>query len=143
MQARLWCRAPCHAAILLALAISGCSYRLGNLFGKEAETGPVSAPHPATPGLPAEQDLTYVRAAAADLLNRGESDTSQSWESPHNRARGTVTLLAPSRTEQTVLCRDFLASYVRDGSETWLQGEACRSPGGPWEVHSLGPWKRS
>ena len=34
-------------------------------------------------------------------------------------------------------CRDFLASYVRGRREAWLQGEACRTQQGGWEVKSL------
>jgi hypothetical protein len=35
--------------------------------------------------------------------------------------------------------RDFLASYVKNGSESWLQGEACRAERGKWEVRNLRP----
>jgi surface antigen len=38
-----------------------------------------------------------------------------------------------------VTCRDFLASYVKNGSESWLQGEACRAERGKWEVRNLRP----
>jgi surface antigen len=115
---------------------------LGSLFGKDGDTDVTGAVRAADPGSPSDQDLGRVKAAAMDLLNRGQSGMSQPWESPHSGARGTVTLLAPSQTDQPAACRHFLASYVRDGSETWLHGEACRSPGGPWQVHSIGPWKR-
>ena len=47
-------------------------------------------------------------------------------------------------TQEGRTCRDFLASYVRDGTEAWLQGEACRAREGRWEVRSARiAWKRS
>ena len=40
-------------------------------------------------------------------------------------------------------CRDFLASYVKDRAETWLQGAACKGGQGRWEIQMLRPWRRS
>ncbi|MFL5085434.1 MAG: RT0821/Lpp0805 family surface protein, partial [Xanthobacteraceae bacterium] len=40
-------------------------------------------------------------------------------------------------------CRDFLASYVRGETESWLQGEACRIHQGKWEVKNLRPLSRT
>ena len=64
------------------------------------------------------------------------------WENPKTGARGTITPLAAAATQAGVTCRDFLASYVRNGSESWLQGEACRARG-KWEVRNLRPWKNT
>jgi hypothetical protein len=33
-------------------------------------------------------------------------------------------------------------SYVHDKAEAWMQGEACRTSAGHWEVRSLKPWRR-
>jgi surface antigen len=41
------------------------------------------------------------------------------------------------------VCRDFLASYVADGAESWFQGEACREAKGKWEVRRMKAWRRS
>ena len=54
-----------------------------------------------------------------------------------------MTPIATAYSQDGVTCRDFLASYVRSGAETWMQGEACRSHKGKWEVKSLRPWTRS
>ena len=54
-----------------------------------------------------------------------------------------MTPLATAYTQDGFVCRDFLASYVRQGSEAWLQGEACRLHQGKWEVRKLRPWKKS
>ena len=39
-------------------------------------------------------------------------------------------------------CRDFLASYVNGRTESWLQGAACQTGHGRWEIHTLKPWRR-
>ena len=58
-------------------------------------------------------------------------------------ARGTITTIASAYNQDGVTCRDFLASFVRDGNESWMQGEACRIPQGKWEVRNLKPWNRT
>jgi hypothetical protein len=142
------------AALVLAVLAGGCSFRLNSLTASEPErvdqtgsVGSVSAqPPPAAAKRvlpPSEIDLAYARAAASEALARGGKDTSIPWENPHTGARGNVTPLASSYTQGGFTCRDFLASYVRDGSEAWLQGEACRMRRGQWEVRTLKPWKQT
>lgn len=145
-------RAAAVAAVLaLSLASAGCSfsYQLGSLFGKDDDKTEVAATGtiPLTPsvtrstaGLPPEADLKFARAAAAEIMSK---DSSAPWENPHSGARGTVTPLAAAYDQDGRTCRDFLASYVRRGTEAWLQGEACRADAGKWEVRSMRPWKRS
>lgn len=139
---------------MLGLASSGCSlsYKLDSFLGrtgddKSGPTGSVrSAPAAATPGDPAAaraDDLAYAKAAAAEVLTRTEPNASQPWENPGTGARGTVTPIASSYTQDGFTCRDFLASYVHDGAESWLQGDACRIHQGKWTVRSLRPLKRS
>jgi surface antigen len=149
-MARLW---RCCAFVLPACALvsGGCStsYQLGSMTGKdEAKTAQASANAPETTGsvgaaLPPESDLVFARAAASEVLGRGAKDASTAWENPQSGARGTVTPIANAYTQDGRQCRDFLASYVRDGSEAWLQGEACRGGRGKWEVRKLTPWKRT
>lgn len=92
---------------------------------------------------PTEGDLAFARNAASDVLTSGARDSSQPWENPTTGARGSVTPLASSYTAEGRTCRDFLASYVNGSSETWLQGAACRSAHGRWDVHTLKPWRKS
>ncbi len=149
-KARLWrLRAQAIAlALALGAATSGCSlsYKLDSFLGKEPEqTGsirPVSAPASAE-AAPAEMDLAYAKAAVAELLGRPEKNGSQPWENPGSGARGTVTAAADAYTSDGFQCRDFLASYIRDGSESWLQGDACRIHQGKWMVRTLRPLKRT
>jgi surface antigen len=143
----------CRVVAALALIGGGCSMPIGSLTGKDDDkdiTGSIAATPVAasTTGqavaeTPGEADLLIARAAASEVLGRGGKDTSAPWENPKTGARGTVTPVASAYTQDGFTCRDFLASYVRAGSEAWLQGEACRMHHGRWEVRSLKPWKRS
>jgi len=132
---------------MLALCAGGCSfsYQLDHLFSKsEAEPGQrrAAATAPAAEP-PVEGDLAFARAAAREILTSGEKDSSLPWENPRTGARGTITPLASAYSQDGLTCRDFLASYVRNGNESWLQGEACRAARGRWEVRALRPWKKS
>jgi surface antigen len=91
---------------------------------------------------PTEADLAFARNAASDVLTRGAKDSSQPWENPKTGARGSVTPIAAAYNSDGRTCRDFLASYVNGRSESWLQGGACRSDRGQWEIHTLKPWKK-
>lgn len=141
-------------ALVLAVPAAGCSfsYQLGSLFGdddKADHTGSISpkvlakpAPAPPDVSMP-ESDLAFARAAAVDVVSRDGRTLSAPWENPQTGARGTVTPIAQAYASDGTTCRDFLASYVRQGSEAWLQGAACRGARGKWEVRNLRPWKRS
>jgi len=88
---------------------------------------------------PSETDLAYARAVAADALARGAKGNSVPWQNPQTGAGGNITPLASSSGAGE--CRDFLASYVRGSDRAWLQGSACRSKSGEWEVKDLKPLK--
>lgn len=136
------------AVLALGLASGGCSFQLGSMFGQSNDDAKVQRTGSVTPSataarasVRAESDVA-LRAAASELLARNEPNASLPWENPQTGARGTVTPISSAYTQAGVTCRDFLASYVRGGSEDWLQGEACRADG-RWEVRSLKPWTRS
>lgn len=92
--------------------------------------------------LPPEADLALTRAAVNEVFN-GSKTVSVPWENPATGARGTVTSIASAYTIDNTQCRDFLASYVAGGKESWLRGEACRETRGDWQVRALKPWIRS
>jgi surface antigen len=85
------------------------------------------------------EDLIAASDAAAAFLGRGKGGP---WENPQTGARGTITPIAAAYRDNGAECRDFLASYVHDKAEAWMQGEACRAAPGRWEVRSLKPWRR-
>jgi surface antigen len=104
-------------------------------------TASVGGTHAAAPA-PTDSDLAFARNAASDVLTKGDKDSSQPWENPETGARGSVTPLAQAYSSDGRTCRDFLASYVNGRSERWLQGAACRTDHGRWEIHTLKPWRR-
>ena len=139
-------------AMAAALCVAGCSYRLDSIFPKSntdvEPTGSVIRPahdqNATNSAAPiAEVDLAYARATAAEALARGGRDISIPWANPHTGAGGNITPLATAHNEGAATCRDFLASYVLGRAQAWLQGEACRTTHGKWEVKSLKPFKQS
>jgi 17 kDa outer membrane surface antigen len=156
---RLWheaVRAAAPTILVLALVSGGCSFQLGSMFEKHKgdTTGSVASRSMATPppkpdparlagAVPSDADLAFARDAVADALSQDGKSASTPWENPNTGARGTITPIAAAYTVDGLTCRDFLASYVRDKTESWLQGEACRIHQGRWEVRSMKPWRRS
>ena len=141
------------AAILSFMAVSGCSYQLASLVSTDQSgpqvTGTINpSANPSSATLTknssqAEFDLAYARAAAAEALSRGSRDASLPWQNPHSGARGNITPLPTSYSEAGMACRDFLASYMHGESQDWLEGAACRTASGAWEVRRLEPLKSS
>ena len=131
--------------ILIGLGASGCSLsRTDGAFAKADDnevTGSIGGAQPGGPP-PTDADLAFARNAASDVLTKGDKDSSQPWENPDTGARGSVTPLAQAYSSEGRTCRDFLASYVNGRSESWLQGAACQSEHGRWEIHTLKPWRR-
>jgi surface antigen len=130
--------------ILIGLSSGGCSLSRPDAYAKmgAADVTGSLAKQQGTPPAPTESDLAFARTAASDVLTKGDKDSSQPWENPETGARGSVTPLAEAYSSEGRTCRDFLASYVNGRSENWLQGAACQSSQGRWEIHSLKPWRR-
>ncbi len=132
--------------ILIGVGAAGCS--LSHTDGPFASmddkdvTGSLGSAQAGLPA-PTESDLAFARNAASDVLTRGDKDASQPWENPETGARGSVTPLAQAYSSEGRTCRDFLASYVKGDSESWLQGAACQTGHGQWEIHTLKPWRQS
>lgn len=133
------------ALVLIGIGAGGCSLsRTDSAFAKIGDdvTGSIG-PAQASLAAPTESDLAFARNAASDVLTRGDRDASQPWENPETGARGSVTPLAQAYSSEGRTCRDFLASYVNGRSESWLQGAACQTGHGQWEIHTLKPWRQS
>jgi surface antigen len=150
-QYRAWARAGLSAfgrtgilltLVLIGAGVGGCSVSRGDAFAK-MEEGEVTGALTHVDKAPTESDLAFARNAASDVLTRGGKDFSQPWENPETGARGSVTPIAAAYTAEGRTCRDFLASYVNGRSEAWMQGGACKSGHGRWEIHTLKPWKKS
>ena len=130
------------AVILIGIGAGGCSMGRpdGNLATGNDFTGSLG---PQGAAVPTDSVLAFTRNAASDVLTKGDKDASQPWENPETGARGSVTPLAQAYTSEGRTCRDFLASYVNGSTESWLQGAACQTGHGLWEIHTLKPWKQS
>jgi surface antigen len=133
--------------LLLALPAGGCSYQLGSMFGqdnvKSDATGSLRSNAKTAGTTLAESDLAYARAAATQALAIDGKTTSVPWENPQTGARGAITPLATAYTQDGFVCRDFLASFVRQDAVSWLQGEGCRVHEGKWEIRAMRPWKKT
>jgi len=132
--------------ILIGFGVGGCSVsRNESAYAKMDDkdlTGAIAAARAGVPA-PTESDLAFARDAASDVLTKGTKDSSQPWENPETGARGSVTPLAEAYSaEDGRTCRDFLASYVNGKTESWLQGAACQTGHGRWEIHTLKPWRQ-
>ena len=131
---------------LIGIEAGGCSFSRGDMgwakFGGDEVTGSV-LPAKAGQAVPTDTDLAFARNAASDVLTKGDKDASQPWENPETGARGSVTPLAQAYSSEGRTCRDFLASYVKGETESWLQGAACQTGRGQWEIHTLKPWRQS
>jgi surface antigen len=138
-------RLAAAGAVFAAFACAGCSFQLESMFSKtDADgdvTGAMTRPGAqSTTAEVSEADLAYARAAAAEAVARDKAN-SVPWQNPQTGVGGNITPLAVSYSEDGRSCRDFLASYVSGASQAWLQGSACRSAGGDWQVKSLKPLK--
>jgi surface antigen len=134
------------ALVLIGVGTGGCSVsRTDSSFTKMGDdvTASIGPAAYAKEAVPTETDLAFARNAASDVLTRGEKDASQPWQNPETGARGSVTPLAQAYSSEGRICRDFLASYVNGNSESWLQGAACQTGHGQWEIHTLKPWRQS
>ncbi len=133
------------ALFIIGVGAGGCSVsRTDGAFARMDSndvTGSIGGATTSGPK-PTESDLAFARNAASDVLTKGDKDASQPWENPETGAHGSVTPLAQAYSSEGRNCRDFLASYVNGPSESWLQGAACQSGGGRWEIHTLKPWRQ-
>jgi len=123
--------------MLLALAVSGCSYQLASLVSSDdsepQSTGTIKQPPAASSGAPSkassqtELDLAYARSAASEALSRGGKGGSVPWENPHSGAGGNITPLATSYSDAGIACRDFLASYILPHRQRHVGGKTAKA----------------
>jgi surface antigen len=123
----------------LGLPAAGTGANVAAVVGANVSNDSVDLISALSTGAFTDDDLIVAGMATTALLARG---TGGPWENPQTGARGTITPTAAAYRNNGVECRDFLASYVHDRAEAWMQGEACRNRAGRWEVRSLKPWRR-
>jgi surface antigen len=149
------------AAGLIAMLLGGCSMQLSSLLpGGVSDTGPTvirstPASDDTTGSIPLHMasardipmgmsaiDWPHAQAALREALARTDEGPSVPWDNPASGARGTVTPIAAAFTKDGLPCRNFIASHVKDGVESWSEGLACRVNANTWEVKSVKPLKK-
>lgn len=148
------------AAGLIAMLLGGCSMQLSSLLpGGVSDNGPTvirNASDDTTGSIPLSMasardipmgmsaiDWPHAQAALKEALARTDEGPSVPWDNPASGARGTVTPIAAAFTRDGIPCRNFIASHVKDGIETWSEGLACRVSANVWEVKSVKPLRKS
>jgi surface antigen len=150
------------AAGLIAMLLGGCSMQLSSLLpGGVSDTGPtiirnnpnsdettgsIPLTMASTRDIPMGMsaiDWPLAQAALKEALARTDDGPSVPWSNPANGAHGTVTPIASAFTKDGLPCRNFIASHVKDGVETWSEGLACRVNAHTWEVKSVKAIKKS
>ena len=147
-------------ACFLGLATGACSMsmQLGDFFSdkKEEEVAAAKADgKDVTGSIPAQPakattaermdsvDWTFATAALREALGSSGEGSSVPWQNPQTGARGTVTPVANAYVQEGFPCRNFLASHVGDGRESWFEGTACRIHRGQWDVRSARPLQKT
>ncbi len=129
----------------LAIALGGCSfnYQLDRLFAKSKNEPDIIGSlqlRPTAKSLvesPPEIDLAIACAAVSEVLSNSGKDTAIPWGKPKTGAQGTIIPIASAYSQDGLTCRDFLASFVRNGGDTWdVRGKPAV---GPWQVGSAPP----
>lgn len=149
------------AAGLIAMFLGGCSMQLSSLLpGGVSDTGPTvirnNASDEPTGSIPLHMasardipmgmsaiDWPHAQAALREALARTDEGPSVPWDNPASGARGTVTPIASAFTKDGIPCRNFIASHVKDGIETWSEGLACRVSANTWDVKTVKAIKKS
>ena len=113
-----------------------------------ATTG-ATAPAAAVASMPAgllpisEADWQVARRSLNEALADRADTPSIAWENEESGARGTVTALQTSISSDGRTCRPFLGSALKQRSENWFEGHACKVGRTTWEIVDIRPWRRN
>ncbi len=154
-----------HCVLICApLALGACSITMPftereSSFVKDSDiTGsitpraserPAQAPgqiSPLSPGLDAE-DWRRARAALATALDPQGSGAQVRWDNPDSGAKGFFGASGNAFLIKDDICRLFVAGVgikAQDdkAAEDWMQGSACRTAPGEWDIKDVKPWKK-
>jgi surface antigen len=96
---------------------------------------------PLSPGLDAE-DWRRARAAMATALDPQGSGAQVRWDNPDSGAKGFFGAIGNAFLIKDDICRLFVAGVGIKGPEDWMQGSACRTAPGEWDIKDVKPWKK-
>lgn len=111
-----------------------------------AQTTPAAEP-PTQAGLPpslasafSENDRETVHAALKTALLDQERAATVPWLNDISGHGGLISPVGPIVMQGDRVCRAVLVSIQRNSEAQWLQGMACRQPGGDWALGDMKPW---
>jgi surface antigen len=96
---------------------------------------------PLSPGLDAE-DWRRARAAMATALDPQGNGAQVRWDNPDSGAKGFFGAIGNPFLIKDDICRLFVAGVGIKAPEDWMQGSACRTAPGEWEIKDVKPWKK-
>jgi surface antigen len=88
-------------------------------------------------------DWKLTTAALHEALGQKDEGASIPWQNPDTGSHGTVTPVASAYIKEGFACRNFIASHIGDGRESWIEGTACRIHRGEWEIRTARPLQKS
>lgn len=107
---------------------------------------PVAYTERTPPAGVAPDDWVAARQALATALRDTQAAPSVPWANPARQSSGMVTPIGESRSTQDGTCRDFMVTFIHaNDSENadWLQGSACRTARGSWQIDEARLLERS
>jgi surface antigen len=123
--------------------------RMGSLTGESEKpevTGSVATPATGRAAVSGTQvasagttdlnntDWNYARGALGLALTSTSDGPPVPWANPETGARGNFAPSAPAITASGQTCRDFVATRLENGKEVRLNGRACRTADGQWDI---------
>lgn len=133
---------PGAAAIVLALALGGCSAAipLPSFIGASDEvTGSIAPANPISAAMDVE-DWRRARGALGLALDPQGNGEAVAWDNPKSGAKGAFTPVGPANPVDDRICRSFLAAVGGSLPQNSLQGSACRGKDGEWTIGEVAPW---
>jgi hypothetical protein len=84
-------------------------------------------------------DWVYARGALGLALTGPENTPPVPWANPDTGSRGNFAPSAPAELRNGVTCRPFIASRTEKAAEQRIEGTACRTAEGHWDISAVKP----
>lgn len=96
-------------------------------------SSPVMMPGAASIGL-TPSDWLYARGALGLALTGALDGPPVLWANPETGSRGSFRPASPVEARDGLMCRRFLATRASGQKEDTVEGKACQTPAGQWDV---------
>ncbi len=105
----------------------------------EQTSGGVMMPGAASIGL-SPSDWLYARGALGLALTGAEDGPPVLWANPETGSRGSFRPASPVEARDGMSCRRFIATRAAQQTpEATVEGRACQTPAGQWDVAEARP----